>query len=115
MSGTPKAAWASVRACRKRLPNSSSWWTSRIPLPPPPALALIITGSPIARIASSPSASVWITALLPGISGMPARRTRSRALFLSPMSFIARAEGPMKPIRQLSQTSAKWMFSARKP
>jgi hypothetical protein len=39
----------------------------------------------------------------------------SRAVDLSPISLIAREEGPMKPIRQLSQTSAKWTFSARKP
>ena len=84
-------------------------------MPPPPALALIITGRPMERMISSPSASLLMIALLPGISGRPARRTMSRAVDLSPMSFIAREEGPMKPIRQLSQTSAKWTFSARKP
>jgi len=45
-------------------------------------------------------------ALLPGIKANPARRTSSRAGGLVAISFMAREDGPIKPIRQLSQTSA---------
>ncbi len=50
-----------------------------------------------------------------GSVGTPARRISSLARILSPISRIARADGPMKTIPAFSQASAKSGFSARKP
>src|SRR5512136_525702 len=70
--------------------SSSADLTSRMPLPPPPAVALTSNGKPIdgatARISSSrrlPSPSV------PGTTGMPAAATVARAVALSPIAAMA--------------------------
>ena len=51
----------------------------------------------------------------PGGVGTPAFFARARLMALSSSAFMARGLGPMNRILQLSQTSAKWAFSERKP
>jgi hypothetical protein len=48
------------------------------------------------------------------VTGTPALRAVARAMFLSPIARIASLLGPMNLMWQLSQTSAKCAFSARK-
>ncbi len=52
---------------------------------------------------------------LPGTTGTPVCRARSRAAFLSPSRDMASGVGPMKSMLQLRQISLKWAFSARNP
>ena len=61
------------------------------------------------------SCSLAIRPSLPGTVGTPASRASARAEFLSPTRCIASGVGPMKPMSQERQTSAKWEFSERKP
>jgi hypothetical protein len=119
------------RRCRRRRRRRPRAWrleggsrtrrlvlTRRMPLPPPPAAALIITGKPIPRpppprVARSgkplPSGP-----LSPGTTGAPAADTVFRASVLLPMR-IAWAGGPMKVMPAAAQASAKSSFSDRKP
>ncbi len=86
-----------------------------MPLPPPPAVALISTGKPISWAIFRACFSSSIKPSLPGTTGTPASRAMLRAAFLSPSSCMASGVGPMKSMLQLRQTSLKWAFSARKP
>ena len=52
---------------------------------------------------------------LPGRMGSPAFFIVWRALFLSPMSRMMDGGGPMNVIPWVSQISANFAFSARKP
>ena len=87
-----------------------------MPLPPPPAVALISSGKPIcgatAMISSSrspPSPSV------PGTTGTPALMTVARAMALSPMAAMAEGLGPIKVMPASMQAWANSSRSARKP
>jgi 1-aminocyclopropane-1-carboxylate deaminase/D-cysteine desulfhydrase-like pyridoxal-dependent ACC family enzyme len=60
-----------------------------MPLPPPPAAALMRTGKPIARaVAAQLVLGVDHVAVVPGTTGTPAA-IAARALILSPISRIA--------------------------
>ena len=85
-----------------------------MPRPPPPAAALTITGYPILFPHSSASASDRTTSE-PGRTGRPSSLMDFLARFLSPINRTVSGDGPMKARLQVSQTSAKWGFSARKP
>ena len=87
----------------------------RIPLPPPPATALISTGYPSRFATASASSGVFTTPSLPGVTGTPARFMISRARDLSPMSRMFSGDGPMNVIPQSSQISAKCAFSDKNP
>ena len=85
-----------------------------MPRPPPPAVALIITGKPMRLASDRP----WLASLRisePGVVGTPLASAVARAVALSPIIEITFAEGPMNWILQLSQISAKRAFSERKP
>ncbi len=56
---SPKALCASERALRSSAANSAADAASRMPRPPPPAVALIITGKPMRAASSARRASVW--------------------------------------------------------
>ncbi len=86
-----------------------------MPLPPPPAAALTITGKPSSRAISMALLSSVTTPLLPGSTGTPAFCAVSRALALSPICLMLSGLGPMKRIPVELQISAKLAFSARKP
>ena len=69
MSSIPNAFFASDLASWKFLISSSSFCTIRIPLPPPPAEALSITGYPQELANSTASESDFIACSTPGIVG----------------------------------------------
>ena len=62
---------------------------TRMPLPPPPAVALISTGKPISCATRTASASSSIRPSLPGTTGTLALRAILRAAFLSPSGSMA--------------------------
>ena len=68
---------------------SSGCGTKRMPLPPPPATALIITGYPIASAISLANSIVSTMPSLPGITGMPEAFIVSLATDLLPILAIA--------------------------
>ncbi|MNC95961.1 hypothetical protein D3C83_132030 [compost metagenome] len=85
-----------------------------MPLPPPPAVALIMTGRPMRLASAKPSlASARISE--PGVTGTPLATAVARAVALSPIIEMTLADGPMNWRLQLSQISAKRAFSERKP
>ena len=61
----------------------------------------------------------WASSLIrpsePGTTGTFAPMAISRARDLSPTAAMTSGSGPMNPILQDRQTSAKWAFSLRKP
>jgi hypothetical protein len=87
----------------------------RMPLPPPPAEALTITGRPMARTTSSAWAMSPITPSEPGVTGTPAAIIVARAMALSPISSIDSGPGPMKVMSLSAHSREKAAFSARKP
>ena len=87
----------------------------RIPFPPPPAVALIMTGNPISRARASASSSSSTMPSEPGTTGTPAARIVSRATALSPMARIWSGVGPTKTRSERWQISANSAFSARNP
>ena len=89
--------------------------TSRMPLPPPPAAALSMTGKPICTAAETISSSLSIVPCEPGTTGTPAAIMRLRASTLSPMASIASGEGPMNTRPASAQAWAKCARSERKP
>ena len=88
---------------------------TRMPRPPPPAAALIITGKPILRGQFARLALVGDAPSEPGTTGTPAFCAALAGRALSPMVRIVAALGPtnIKPAR--STASAKSAFSDRKP
>ena len=87
-----------------------------MPMPPPPAAALSITGiadraPPPPRAASTESTGPS----LPGTTGTPAAAMSRRAAILSPICWITRQDGPTKISPAASQAWAKRQFSERKP
>ena len=77
-----------------------------MPRPPPPAVALMMTGSPMRSTASSACSSVSITPV-PGNVGTPAFSIAARAETLSPISRITSGRGPIQCRPHFFTTSAK--------
>jgi hypothetical protein len=86
----------------------------RMPLPPPPAEALIRIGKPMISAARMRSSSESPPSV-PGMMGTPRALAILRAVALSPMAPMARGGGPMKTMPASSQASAKSGRSARNP
>src|SRR5215831_18377460 len=85
-----------------------------MPLPPPPAAALIITGKPIspARALASVTERPRFD---PGTSGTRAASIAWRARVFDPINSIACAVGPMNLRPAPAQAWANRAFSERKP
>ena len=116
---SPNALLASRRALLNAAAKSPALSTRRMPLPPPPAEALMSTGKPMrwaaswARVASG---KPWpLGPLSPGTTGTPAAIIDPRARVLSPIIRMALAGGPMNVIPAASQASANTGFSDRNP
>ena len=77
-----------------------------MPRPPPPADALMMTGSPMRSTASSACSSVSITPV-PGSVGTPAFSIAARAETLSPIRRITSGRGPIQCRPHFFTTSAK--------
>ena len=87
-----------------------------MPLPPPPAAALMITGYPIsAPIFLLRYASSLRGPFEPGTVGTPAAIMVLIAATLSPIVRITEAVGPININPLFSTRSAKSAFSARNP
>ena len=88
----------------RRESKSSARSTRRMPLPPPPAAALSITGKPIFSAKARASSTVGERARC--ARARPARRPSTmlaRARVFSPIASIAVAGGPMKAMPAVSQ------------
>ena len=111
----PKAAAASILASSHNLWNSDSSRMIRIPRPPPPAVALMITGYLIVLANSIASSTVSKSPSEPGITGTPAFFMVSFAVALSPIELIISAEAPMNLMPCSEQIRENSAFSERKP
>ncbi len=109
------AARASFCARPKSWENCSASCTMRMPFPPPPAVALMITGKPIDSAKACASSGSSIVPGEPGTVGTPASEASRRAVALSPIWRIWSPVGPMKTMFDALQMSANSAFSARKP
>ena len=79
----------------------------RMPRPPPPLLALMITGNPRSAAILCASSSVSTGPSLPGRVLTPAFFIARRARDFSPINRITDGLGPMNLMWQASQTSAR--------
>lgn len=86
-----------------------------MPRPPPPAVALIITGKPTCLATSTASVSFLINPSEPGTVGTPAAFIVSRAVDLSPITRMCSERGPMNSIPWSAQMSTKVAFSDKNP
>ena len=66
-----------------------------MPRPPPPAVALIMSGKPTSLATSIAISSLSMSPLEPGTVGTPAFFIVSRAVALSPITRICAGLGPM--------------------
>ena len=90
----PNAASASLRALLYSFLKVTELCAVRMPLPPPPATALIMTGKPIFSATFRAVISSSTVPSLPGITGTFALTAISRALALSPKLMMALELGP---------------------
>ncbi len=95
--------------------NAASSRTTRIPLPPPPAAALMSTGKPMPTAIRCASATSATGPSEPGTHGTLAAAATAFASVFRPILRIASWGGPMNSKLQLRQISAKCGFSLRKP
>ncbi len=86
-----------------------------MPLPPPPAEALIITGKPISAAILAACLSSSMTPRWPGTVDTRALAAAFLLSILSPMAPIAAGFGPMKTMPAAASARAKLSRSDRKP
>src|SRR6476661_7044150 len=86
-----------------------------MPFPPPPAVALMMTGNPIDSANASASSGSSMVPGEPGTVGTPASAASRRAVALSPIWRIWSPLGPMNVMLDALQVSANSAFSARNP
>ena len=112
---SPKLDLASERARLK--PSSTSFLAQamRMPLPPPPAEALIITGKPISSAIFRACRASAISPRKPGTVETLALAAAFFDSILSPMAAMAAGFGPMKATRALASAVGKASRSDRKP
>ncbi len=106
---------ASLLAARKPSRVSASLRAMRMPLPPPPAEALIITGYPKSRAMRMAASASGMMSRWPGTVETPAARASFFDSILSPIAAIARVSGPMNWMPARASASAKAAFSERNP
>ena len=112
---SPKAVFASVLAVLYAGISSSSFLTTLIPRPPPPAEAFIITGYPIFRAEIKASSSESMAPSEPGTTGTPAFIIISLAFDLLPILSILLESGPINFILHSSHICANLLFSDKNP
>ena len=96
--------------------RSISFFTIRIPLPPPPPEALMMSGNVIDLAISRILSGFFGRAPTnPGTQGTPASDIVFFAWILSPMVFITEGGGPTKVKPLLTTCSAKSAFSDKNP
>ena len=87
----------------------------RMPLPPPPADALTITGRPMSLATTSASSASAMMPSEPGVTGTPAAVIVARAAALSPMRSMLSGDGPMNLMPCSRQRRLNSARSARNP
>ena len=112
---SPNALRASFCAARNASENSVSVCTTRMPFPPPPALALIKTGKPTFFATSNAASVSVIASLIPGTSGTPYFSTACLLAILLPIISMASAVGPIKTIPFSANFRANTEFSDKNP
>ena len=115
ISSFPKAALLSALADFQAFSRSSSFQTALIPLPPPPALALSITGYPVFLATFTHVLKSGMIPSLPGTQGTPASIIVVLAIALSPIRLIMSSEAPINLILCSSHNLENLAFSERKP
>jgi len=111
----PNADRASLRAIWKLRVNSSASRATRIPLPPPPADALMITGKPIFTAKGQCVPDIFHRPRVPGTTGTPFAIIVARAVALSPIVRICSGVGPINVIFARRADLGKLGVLARKP
>ncbi len=114
-SSLPKAARASRRPASTASSSSPGSCTIRMPRPPPPQLALTMSGKPTSSARRRASAGSGGRAPVAGMTGTPARSATARASTLLPRRSMTRLGGPIHVIPSRTQASASSGFSARNP
>ena len=112
---SPKFAFASLEAICRFSSNSSNRRTIRIPFPPPPLAALIITGNPQSSATLQAISSLRIAPSEPGVTGSPAFFAVSRAFTLSPTREMVSGFGPIHTRPAFSTSAANSALSDKKP
>jgi hypothetical protein len=87
----------------------------RIPLPPPPADGLTISGQPMRRASAVSVPSSCASPSYPTMVATPRPATSRRAAALSPMAAMAAAGGPTQAMPASTTARANAGFSARNP
>ena len=95
--------------------NSFSERIMEMPRPPPPEVALIMTGNPMVLAIFKPSSRFSTIPSDPWMIGTPAFFAIALAEALSPIWRIALAEGPTNFKPQLATISANCSFSDKNP
>ena len=104
---SPNALADSLCAILNWNSNSSADFATRIPFPPPPEDALIMTGYPISSASLIPVSASYTGSFVPGTTGTPASIIVLRAWDLFPMLSMTSAFGPIKVIPFFSQRRNK--------
>ena len=92
----PKDFSASLTARSICCLNSFLWWTILIPFPPPPAEAFIKIGNPMFSAVFMAKSKSVISSSNPGTNGILNLETVFLAESLSPITWIATGDGPIK-------------------
>ena len=112
---SPKEDFASERARAKPSATSAALCAMRMPLPPPPAEALIMTGKPTCSAICCASFS---SAMMPRWPGTVETLALAAAFFdsiLSPMAAMALGLGPMNTIPAFASAVGNASRSDKKP
>ena len=112
---SPNEDFASERARAKPSATSALEWAIRMPLPPPPAEAFIMTGKPISCAILTACFSSSITPRKPGTVETLAFAAAFFDSILSPIAAIAFGFGPMKTMPAAASALGKASRSDRKP
>ncbi len=112
---SPNEDFASDFARAKPSATSSLECAMRMPLPPPPAEALIITGKPISSAIFTACLSSSMTPRCPGTVETLAAAAAFLDSILSPIAAMALGFGPMKTIPASASALGKASRSERKP
>src|SRR6266513_1158216 len=113
-SAFPKLCWARRCAATSALSSAASPWTIAMPMPPPPATGLTMTGYP-RRPATWRIASASLRGSLPCATGTPASAAARRAATLSPIRAMTSGGGPMNTSPASLICRAAAAFSANIP
>jgi hypothetical protein len=109
------AAGLALRFVEQRWRDRSALCTTRMPRPPPPKAALMMSGKPISFAIFSASSRSVTGSSVPGSTGTLIFLASARAAVLSPIMSSSSGRGPTKMMPASAQARANSAFSERKP